>query len=174
MKIFSLTLFITLAILFCTTRVNAQSKIQAEKLFIALIAKDCTNARTLAQTVDSVNYKDKNGNTLLTCASYFGCTDVVKLLLDNGATVDLLDANRCTALFLSSQDGHAEIAKLLLDKGAKIELALVNCEQMFSFISLLNVKFLSSTKTDFANEKPLNIIPHIILEWNHLTITDET
>ena len=43
--------------------------------------------------------------------------DIVHLLLQNGATVDLYDNNGWTSLMFASQNGHLDIMRLLLQNG---------------------------------------------------------
>ena len=55
-------------------------------------------------------------------ASLNGHKDVVELLADNGAKLDLKNDDGATALIFASQHGNAAIVKLLLEKGADPEL----------------------------------------------------
>ena len=59
--------------------------------------------------------------TALICAAYTDQFEIVKLLLQNGATVDERDqnANR-TAMIWAARAGNVEIVKMLLDAGADI------------------------------------------------------
>ncbi len=63
-----------------------------------------------------------DGETALMAASEKGYTEIVKLLLDYGAKVDLQDVLGKTALYKASEKGHQEVVKLLLDKGANTNL----------------------------------------------------
>ena len=47
---------------------------------------------------------------------------MAKVLLENGAQVDLQNVHGLSALMVASQSGHAEVVKLLLDNGAQIHL----------------------------------------------------
>lgn len=61
--------------------------------------------------------------TPLMVACRNGCLEVVTLLLDRGAMVDLQDGNGLTPLmYATGKKGNLEIAKVLLEKGAKISL----------------------------------------------------
>jgi ankyrin repeat protein len=51
-------------------------------------------------------------------ASLNGHTDVVKLLLDRGAKIDLQRSDGATALIVAAQNGHEEVIKILLERGA--------------------------------------------------------
>ena len=53
------------------------------------------------------------------CAVSNGHGDVVKLLLEKGARVDLTSENNVTALALADKDGRTEIAAALKQAGAQ-------------------------------------------------------
>jgi ankyrin repeat protein len=59
----------------------------------------------------------KNGSPL-TCAASHGDTDVVRVLLEAGADVELTDNPPETALRLAAAYGHPEIVDLLVEAGA--------------------------------------------------------
>jgi ankyrin repeat protein len=96
-----------------------------------------------------VNEKDSAGNTPLALATYYGHTEVVKTLCENGAnlTVELMlmaardgrisiaeffiskgvDVNwanqgKFTPLYMATLNGHKEIVELLIDKGADVNV----------------------------------------------------
>ena len=64
------------------------------------------------------NIVNMRGWTALILASAHGHTDIVKLLLDKGALIDMTGTDGWTALIAASQTGHVDVASLLLDKGA--------------------------------------------------------
>ena len=51
-----------------------------------------------------------------------GHSEVVKILLENGAQVDLQKENGWYALMCASPKGHAEVVKILLENGAQVDL----------------------------------------------------
>ena len=67
------------------------------------------------------NKKMKQMNLLK--AAKEGRTEVVKLLLENGANVKQADNDGETPLHFTAKRGHTEIAKLLLDNGAEVNQA---------------------------------------------------
>ena len=68
---------------------------------------------------DSVNNDDGEGRTALWWAAQ-GChADVVRFLVERGATVNVRDQNN-TALMNAAQAGCAETAVVLLDRGARV------------------------------------------------------
>jgi ankyrin repeat protein len=72
------------------------------------------------RNISSVNtLDDRSGWTPLMRASFYGRTEVVKVLLANGADVNMQSKiHKCTAIFLACRNGYIEIVKLLLDKWA--------------------------------------------------------
>ena len=60
--------------------------------------------------------------TLLHRASYFGQFEVVKLIVNRGADINIRDAKNNTALHLAAESGSVDIIKLLLDKGMSVNL----------------------------------------------------
>lgn len=51
-----------------------------------------------------------------------GHDDIVKLLIDNGASVNALADGQISALMLASMNGHANTVKFLLNNGAKVNI----------------------------------------------------
>ena len=78
--------------------------------------------KTLIHRGAEVDYM-LGGTSSLMIASFRGQEEIVKLLLVNGATVNLQakEGDRYTALIQASQGGYEEIAKLLLDRSAKLD-----------------------------------------------------
>jgi len=76
--------------------------------------------------------------TPLMLASQNGSTETVKLLLENGAKVNVETRNGTTALHVASQNGHTEIVKLLFEAGAKVNVAIKNISIMV-FVSTFRI-----------------------------------
>ncbi len=55
-------------------------------------------------------------------ASQKGHSEVVTILLKNGAQVNLQENDGWSALMMSCHNGHAEVVKLLLEKGVQVNL----------------------------------------------------
>ncbi|KAJ5627149.1 hypothetical protein N7528_004576 [Penicillium herquei] len=69
----------------------------------------------------SVNIESTDSRRMKTALSFAaqeGHSDVVKLLLENGATIDSKDAFQQTPLSFAAEEDHLDVVKLLLEKGA--------------------------------------------------------
>ena len=57
--------------------------------------------------------------------SYWGHVDVVKCLLDHGASVKIEKTSGATALHSATRQGCVDVAIVLLDRGAEVRLKWV-------------------------------------------------
>ena len=62
----------------------------------------------------------KELNAALLDASYNGHTEIVKILIEKGASIHEKNNNGSTPLHYASDNGHTEIVKILIEKGANI------------------------------------------------------
>ncbi|CAG2251336.1 unnamed protein product [Mytilus edulis] len=62
------------------------------------------------------------GESVLSMASQYGHTDIVKLLLKRDACVNLVDIFHRGPLYMASHQGHTDIVKLLLERDACVNL----------------------------------------------------
>ena len=67
-----------------------------------------------------------DGLSALMLASANGHIEIVKLLLDNRAKVDMQENNGVSALMMASDRGYIEVARLLLEQGAKVDMQANN------------------------------------------------
>ena len=65
----------------------------------------------------------KDGRTPLYVASHQGHKEVVEVLINKGAAMDLGNKNGETPLYIASQEGKKKVVELLIRKGAAIDLA---------------------------------------------------
>ena len=89
-----------------------------------LAAAQAGDAQLLISTlrfVRNINFTDFEGQTALHKAAGEGHSDIVKLLLSKGASVEALDYFGDTPLHYAAQGGHTSIVELLLTKGASVE-----------------------------------------------------
>ena len=110
---------ILIALVFLSFSVNevlAQKEIQAGRLIKALNSGDCTSAEVLVSSVESVNYLNKDGISLVVYGLYFSCIDVVKHLLDKGYNADIKGKDGTTAMMMAARFGRVETIKFCLKK----------------------------------------------------------
>ena len=100
----------------------------------------------------------RNGETMLMLAARKMHTELVKLLIDNGADLNIKGGSNYgyTALMYAVKEGNTEIAKLLLDNGADL-----NIKDSFGYTALMFavregnteiVKLLLDNKADISGE----------------------
>lgn len=114
--------FIALLLTSCKDK-DTQS---AELLQAAMDGDLKTVQMLLADGVDiNIKITADGGNALL-IASYYGHTDIVKLLLEREADVNVKNTDGVSALRMASQEGHTDIVKLLLERGADVNIKSTN------------------------------------------------
>lgn len=80
---------------------------------------DLQTAHRLAPDSTDLDREDRNHHTPLMLAAENGCLEVVKLLSEQGATLDAgKETRERTALMLAAEQGHAAVVSYLLAKGA--------------------------------------------------------
>ena len=87
---------------------------------LQLVATDVGKTKLVLERGAAVNFRTKNGFTALTvAANYRGTTEVVRVLLDHGATVarGTTETSVPTPLFLAAGTGEIEKARLLIAHG---------------------------------------------------------
>jgi ankyrin repeat protein len=72
--------------------------------------------------ISVINKQDRSGRTALMYATGSKFTEIVKLLLQAGAKIDIQDIDGDTALVFASNTGNIEITELLLQAGAKVNI----------------------------------------------------
>ena len=98
----------------------------------ALDAQDLHKIQELLDADENVNgYYDRDlyensYTTLLSAASYEGCLDVVRLLLENGANTEIPSIGGETPLTNAASHGSFEIVELLVQYGANIRYKTPN------------------------------------------------
>ncbi|HBL99000.1 TPA: hypothetical protein DDZ86_05155 [Candidatus Dependentiae bacterium] len=115
----------------------------------------------------AVNTKDDCNKTPLHLACSYNQLDIVKLLIDKGADVNITDAKRFTSLYWACVLNHLDIVKLLLEKSINISIAEQNgwtplswacskgCEDI---IKLLLEKGADATFKPKNSEAPISLI----------------
>lgn len=92
------------------------------QLFKAVLQNDVPAAKNALKNGAQVNNKlyDHGHATPLHCAATFGHTEVARLLLDNGANINITADSNTTALQLAALQGHVPMVQLLVKRGANV------------------------------------------------------
>lgn len=69
-----------------------------------------------------IDTPEEDGVPALIRAAFFGHTEIVVLLLDRKAFVDVRDSKADTALIIAAEKNHLEVARVLLQRGAQPDL----------------------------------------------------
>jgi len=135
-------------------------------LMVGACKGDKAKAEEALRLGADVNYSEKQGDTVLMMASWFGKLDIVKLLIERKANIHLKNDNEQNALHYASMRGHVKIVKLLLAKGAGLEdednkgYTPIVCVAQFGHTALL----------EFFKRRGANLFhrdseEHTILHW---------
>ena len=115
-----LTKWIALLLLVLLSGQPAFAQDQGEELLAAARKGDLAAVKAQLDKGVNVNAKNRYGATALAYACDRGNVDIVKLLIERGADVNVKDSfYGATPISWASGNGHTEVVKLLLDKGAK-------------------------------------------------------
>lgn len=132
-KLFILFSVFNLSYLYCEDRLNYQ-------LYEACKSGDIKTVRKLIRRGVNVNEKsDFIEDTALLIASRNGYFDIVKLLIENGA-----DVNLNTPIKNAIMNGHYDIVKLLMDNNAEYSNNLFNISYIDSYLNKFVTESLTS------------------------------
>lgn len=113
-------LLLSLFSIFAVANTTAAAQDLNQQLWDAARAGDAASVKALLAKGADVNAKFRYGATALSYASDKGHLEVVKVLLDNQADVNVKDTfYGATPLVWAAQKGHTGIVVALLDKGAE-------------------------------------------------------
>lgn len=124
-KIISIT-FLTIAIMLSSckdnkTSANGVSIIKAPKIDLqtAVLTNDIEVTKQHILAVSNINEKEQfGGSTPLISAALFGKTEIVQLLIDANADLNIQNNDGSTALITAAFFCRPQIVKALLEKGA--------------------------------------------------------
>jgi len=93
------------------------------QLMEAVFQRDKQQVKRLIEGGADVNTTDLQGRPILGMTVYFGHYDVCKLLIDNGADINVKNA-QCgiPALNMAAREGYKEICELLIAHGALVNM----------------------------------------------------
>ncbi len=132
-----------------------------EQFFEAARKGDVTQLKKMLDQGVDVNSKSRYGVTALAFACDKGHIEVVRLLIERGADVNVQDSfYQATPITWAVENGHNEIVRLLLQKGAKGDEAFLTAinqgDAGLASMILVNAKISEATLSEglvIANEK---------------------
>ncbi len=80
-------------------------------------AQDFYGVTALMEVIDNMKYNEIDDDEATNIAKYI---EICKILIDNGANVNMKNDRGETALYLAFKNQHKEIFKLLIDEGADV------------------------------------------------------
>lgn len=92
-----------------------------DALMRAVYNADLEAAEKAIKDGADVKYVTLSGGTMLHWAAHTGYSDMCKLLLDNGASLDALDNDKFTPFQVAAYSNHLHVCKVMLEYGADIE-----------------------------------------------------
>jgi ankyrin repeat protein len=133
----------------------------AQELNDAIAAGKTEVVEALIRNGVSVNAPDRHGQTPMLIAARNGKTDLVRLLYEHGAAVDVGNSERAgrRPLYWASEEGHINVVRLLIELGADIN-AVDNHEQSALYTASLSLANQALNVSDIAgwirsqNEEP--------------------
>ncbi|KAJ8918638.1 hypothetical protein NQ315_013144 [Exocentrus adspersus] len=151
-----------------------------KSVFEAIDKNDVERLKVLLSGKKTVNFVDENSMTPLQHASYKGNKEIVQLLLDHGADVNICEhEHNYTALHFAALSGNTEVCLALLHAGAKSQITnTVNrtAAQMAGFVGHHNCVAIINTyvsKSDIEHFTTLQgtqaspYLPPFLLESFH-------
>lgn len=159
--------------------------IQAEYGYTALMAASKFGYKNFAKLLvkkADINMRDDIGTTALIFASDNGHAEIVQMLLEAGAKVNLRnDIWAQTALHRASHSGHIEIVELLLTYGADVNLedgfgatalTWASSERHSEIVDILNNRIIANTPMEQIRNKSLKL-PSLSTLAHRALLTDD-
>lgn len=100
--------------------------LKSSPLFLAVEQGDVAATLRALNKGESVNIRDRDGNTPLIRASFLGKVDIVRTLLDHGADVNAVNDIGWSGLHFAAQENQELVAKELVGAQAIIDLPDMN------------------------------------------------
>lgn len=98
---------------------NYKNNENMNALHLAVLKKDITMVKMLIKYIKNIDSRTNAGSTALHYACNFQLLDIVKILLDNGASQDIIELEYdFYPIFYSVVQNNIEMTKLLVDSGA--------------------------------------------------------
>ena len=140
----------------------AQPKRTAEDMLIAIKVNDLEGLRAVLDSGTSPNEKTKKGGTALYSAAYYGRPEMVSLLLEKGAKLDLVNpVSGQTELHVAAMGGHSKVCQLLIAAGAKVnytnDLSVLQIATLSQHEDVVKILLQAGADTEYTNDEIPNL-----------------
>jgi len=150
---------------FSDTEIVDDAKLNEDSPYSRLHIAACLGQNGLAnallethEVMLNIDQPDHNGNTALMWASSEGNEEMIQLLIDCGAKVNLQNFGGETALYLAAARGFDQLCMILLEHGANINLSTLD----------------ESTPCHIAAvEGHVNVLMNLVMNGVHVNAQDE-
>ncbi|KAK4512146.1 uncharacterized protein ATC70_013389 [Mucor velutinosus] len=109
--------------------------------------KEMLSDDSIRQHID-INARDNDGTPPLIYAACFGKTEIVKILIEAGAQIDVQDSFGWSALMWATNNSHEALVKILLEHGASSQTKSAKGRTVFDFINTDNQKIIEILATN--------------------------
>lgn len=157
--------------------VNYKNNDNMNSLHLAVLRKDIEIVKKVLPNINNVNARTTKGSTALHYACNFGLTNIVQLLLANGAKQDIMEIEYdFYPVFYSVVQNNFEITKILIDSGLNPNLqdyqgnTILHYAIIYNHTEILNyilVSYIFIKQTDIYTE---NINSNLKLENESIPI----
>ena len=96
------------------------------------------STRYLKNNKNILDYQDETGKTPLMRAAELGKADVVDLIIQYGANVNLADNKGRTALIYAAKYGHKEVVETLVKNKAELDAVTIHKHSALHYTALYN------------------------------------
>jgi len=96
--------------------------LKTSPLLLAVEQGDLERVSQSIGELETVDIRDRDGNTPLIRASFLGNIDLVRILLGHGAEANAVNNRGWSGLHFAAQENRENVAKLLFDAGAIVDL----------------------------------------------------
>ena len=101
---------------------HAKAPIPQDALLIASTVGNKLMFTLVAEHIEDLDYKDKDGNTALMQAVRYSHPSIVQWLLENNADVDSKTNSGQTVMHIATMYGYDEMIKVLIEHGVKVDV----------------------------------------------------
>ena len=90
------------------------------------VACSTNNVELLQRSIQDVNFTDRHGVSAAYVAAESGHCDILHLLVDHGANLEIANQSGWSPIHVASQQGHSRVIRLLAERNVNLNLRSAN------------------------------------------------